>query len=125
MKTILLIEDEKPLRTILTTRLETEGFNVLEADDGTKGLSVALEKKPDLILLDIIMPVMDGISMLKLLRKDDYGKTVPVILLTNLYADNETINKAIADNNPAGYLVKTNFTLQEMVDVVKNELGIL
>jgi DNA-binding response OmpR family regulator len=108
-KKILIIEDEKPLARALELKLTHEGFEVKSAFNGEEGLEVALHEHPDLIMLDIIMPVMDGITMLKKLREaNEWGKTVPVIFLTNLGADDEKIMKAIADNVPAYYLVPYN-----------------
>jgi len=83
-KKILIVEDEEPLKLTLKKKFKNEGFSVLEATNGEDGLKLTQEKKPDLILLDIVMPVMDGMTMLKKLRKQDFGKEMPVILLTNL-----------------------------------------
>jgi DNA-binding response OmpR family regulator len=123
-KKILIVEDEVPLLKALSDTFTKEKFNVLQARDGQSALTVAFAEKPDLILLDIVLPVMDGLSMLKKLREGgDYGKNVQVVLLTNLSADNEVIHTAITENNPTFYLVKTNWTIPEVVTKVKESLG--
>ncbi|MBT6034062.1 MAG: response regulator, partial [Candidatus Jacksonbacteria bacterium] len=90
---ILIVEDDQSLYKALTERFEREGYSVLGAKNGEEGLSIALEEKPVLILLDIIMPKKDGISMLADLRKDEWGKNVPVIMLSNL-SDTEKMAEA-------------------------------
>ena len=77
---ILIVEDERALRDILVTRFQNEGFDVISAEDGGKGLVVALEKKPDIILLDIMMPNVSGIDMLRQLRTYEDGKNMSVIV---------------------------------------------
>src|SRR3989304_9443406 len=88
-KTILIIEDEKSLRDAIVDILRLKNFLSLEAKNGREGVELALSKHPDLILLDIIMPEMDGITALKKIREDAWGKKVPIIILTNLSATNE------------------------------------
>ena len=96
---------------------------MLEAKNGKVGLEVALRKRPDLILLDIVMPVMDGITMLRLLRaNNDWGKTVPVILLTNLSPADEQRNQAIAELDPAYYLIKSDWKINDVVAKVRERL---
>ena len=102
-KKILIVEDEKVIREALKTRLLEEKFQILEAKDGERGLAVALQEKPDLILLDIIMPVMDGMTMLKYLRKDAWGKKAKVIILTNL-SDSTKVQEAL-EHDTNDYLV--------------------
>ena len=124
MAKILIVEDDKSLRDVLHNKFSLEGFNVLEANDGEAGLAIALREHPDLILLDILMPKMDGITMMKKLREaNEWGKHVPIILLTNLSADDEKINQAITDNTPAYYLVKANYTIADLVEKIKERLS--
>jgi DNA-binding response OmpR family regulator len=118
------VEDDATLRNALRDKFTAEGFKVIEARDGEEGLSTALSLRPDLILLDIIMPKMDGITMMKKLRAhNEWGKSVPIILLTNLSADDEKINWAIAKDEPAYYLVKSNWTISDLVGKVKERLS--
>ncbi len=117
---ILIVEDEKSYRTIFSKRLIEEGYDVLEAENGEEGLKVALEKKPDLILLDLEMPVMDGIDMLGKLREDAWGKDAEVVILTNI-SDNEKLAEAIKHHTFV-YLVKTDMTIDELVAKVKQTI---
>lgn len=118
------IEDDNSLRRALRDKFTREGFNILEAIDGEEGLTIALSEHPDLIVLDILMPKMDGLTMMKKLRqKNEWGKNVPIIFLTNLSADNDKINKAITDYMPAYYLVKSNHTIDDLVEKIKERLS--
>ncbi len=118
------VEDEKSLRDVLHDKFKLEGFGVLEAKDGEEGLATALRERPDLILLDIVLPKMDGLTMMKKLREaNEWGKNVPIILLTNLSADDNKINQAIADNSPAYYLVKSNYTIVDLVEKIRERLS--
>lgn len=109
---------------ILVDTFQKENFITFEARDGESGFSKAIAEKPDIILLDILLPKVDGLAVLKKLRQEnEYGKKVPVILLTNLSPDREEINKVIAENDPAYYLVKTNWNIEDVVDKVKERLS--
>lgn len=121
-KKILAVEDEPSLLGALQNKLTQEGFEFVEAKNGQVGLEKALQGKPDLILLDIIMPVMDGLTMLKKLREDDWGKTVPVIILTNL-SDDEKVMEAVKQGS-YDYLIKSNWSINEVIDKVKEKLKI-
>ncbi|MDP2586818.1 MAG: response regulator [Candidatus Komeilibacteria bacterium] len=117
---ILLIEDEEMLANMYETKFKNEGFDIRKALDGETGLQLAGEIKPDIILLDIIMPKLDGFSVLKKIKENDKLKSVPVILLTNLGQD-EDIKKG-QTLGAAGYLVKANLTPIEVVNKVKEYL---
>jgi len=117
------IEDDASLRHVLRDKFILEGFGVLEARDGEEGLSTALREHPDLILLDIVMPKMDGITMMKKLRQtDEWGKQVPIILLTNLSVDADGVNQAVADYEPAYYVVKSDWSLEDLVEKIRERL---
>lgn len=119
-KKILIVEDEDDQREVLADEFKDQGFEVLIAKNGKEGLEVSQNKKPDLILLDIVMPVMDGISMMTKLRKDStWGKEVPIILLTNLTSDSDKVIKAVSENDPAYYLVKSDWDLSNVVEKTK------
>ncbi|OHA24840.1 MAG: hypothetical protein A3D52_02590 [Candidatus Taylorbacteria bacterium RIFCSPHIGHO2_02_FULL_44_36] len=118
------VEDEKSLRDVLHDKFVKEGFSVLEARDGEEGLATALRERPDIILLDIIMPKMDGLTMMKKLREgNEWGKKVPIILLTNLSADDDKIMAAITNDEPAYYLVKSNYTIEDLVEKIRERLS--
>jgi two-component system response regulator ResD len=119
-KTVLIVEDERSLRRALVDKFNHEGFNVLEAKDGSEGLDIALKNHPDIILLDIIMPVMDGISMVEKLRMDAWGKTAGVIILTNLSDGQQMLDSM--KNGVFEYLVKSNWKIQDVVTKVKQRI---
>ena len=122
--TILIVEDEPSQLMVLQDEFTDQGFTVLTAQNGKDGLATALEKRPDVILLDMMMPSMDGEKMLaELRRQGDYGKRVPVIVLTNLIPDDERRMKNIRRNAVQHYLVKSSWPLEAIVDCVKRQLG--
>ena len=122
MKTVLIVEDELALQSILKDELTKAGLNVLTAKNGVEGLSVALKEKPNLLLVDIIMPKMDGITMLKKLREDKQGSKLPVMILSNL-SDPDSISAAL-DNKAFDYFVKSELELNELVEKIKTRLEI-
>lgn len=118
---ILLIEDDSFLSGMYDTKLKLEGFDVVLAEDGAKGLELAVSQNPDIILLDIILPKMDGFSVLKHLRDNPDAKNIPVILMTNL-GQKEDVEKGIA-LGAKDYLVKAHFMPSEVVEKIKQYLG--
>lgn len=120
-KIILVAEDEEPLRRVLKDILSFEGYQVIEAVNGEEGLEMVLKEHPDLVLLDIVMPKMDGLTMLKKLRTDDWGKTAPVMILTNL-SDNDEVIKTAKDEG-IEYFVKTDIKINEVIEKIKAKLG--
>ncbi|HEY4514497.1 MAG TPA: response regulator [Candidatus Paceibacterota bacterium] len=121
-KSVLLVDEDDAFRMPLSDRLKEEKITVLEAHDGEEGLRVAIEKMPSLILLDISMPRMDGLTMLKKLREDKWGANAQVVLLTNL-SDNAPIAASL-EKGVFDYLVKTDWTMEELAKKVKEKLGI-
>ena len=117
-KKILVIEDEATLQKALNDVLVQEGYDVLSALDGMSGLNLALKENPDLILLDIILPKMDGFEVLKKLKEKD--SQIPIIILTNL-SDINDIQKAL-DLGATTYLVKADFHLDDVLKKVKETL---
>ena len=122
-KKILVIEDEAPMRDAIIDTLTQHSFSTLTSDNGKDGLDIALKEHPDLLLLDIFMPKMDGLTMLETLRADAWGHDVPVIVLTNLNPDSDTTIKSILEHKPAFYLIKSNVTLDAIVSKIKEVLG--
>lgn len=120
-KTILIVDDEKDLVELLSEKLEQAGFKVLTAHDGQEGLNVALREKPDLILLDIIMPTMDGLTMLKKLREDEWGKNAEAVLLTVL-DDPKTLSEAM-EMGSYEYFVKTDWNIDDVVGRIKEKIA--
>lgn len=121
MKKILIVEDEIAYLKLLSTLLAKKNYFVVEATNGKEGLKKAKSEKPDLILLDIRMPVMDGMAMLDLLRKDVISKKTQVILLTNLEPDEKIISKVILDQ-PSYYFVKSDIQLNDLLAKIEELL---
>ena len=121
-KSILVVEDDYSLMNVLRKKLISVGFNVFEAANGEEGLDAVSKHRPDLILLDIIMPKMDGLTMLKKLREDEWGKKAKVILLTNL-SDEEKVLKE-NDLGSFDYLVKSDWSLEDIVRKIRKKLNI-
>ena len=119
-RTVLIVEDEGLLRELMSEKLQLEGFNTLEAMDGEEGLAMAIEKHPDLIILDLLMPKMGGMEVLRKLREDDYGRSIPVIIVSNL-SSQENIAEG-AEKGAVEYLIKANFSLEEIINKIK-EMG--
>ena len=123
-KKILIIEDEEAMQGVISKALENQGFTVLSANNGEEGLSVSLKEHPDLILLDILMPKMDGMVMLQKLRLDEWGKAVPVIILTNLSPNTSSMINSVLENEPAYYLIKSDVKLEGIIEKAKEVLRI-
>ncbi len=117
---ILIVEDDIDLLEVLKNKFTAEKFTVIQAADGKIGLEKAFVNHPDLILLDIVMPVMDGLTMLHKLREDSWGKNVPVILLSNL-SDEAKIAEAMK-HGVYDYLVKADWNIDDVVKKVRAKL---
>src|SRR6185436_18893223 len=117
---VLVVEDEEILLTALSEELKQEGFDVIGAKDGVEGLEKAASEQPDLMLLDLVMPRLDGISTLKQLKSQDNTKNIPVVILTNL-SDYDKISDALS-MGAMDYLVKANYRLEELVAKIKTVL---
>ena len=126
-KKILIVEDEASSRKVTYEKFTREGFEVIMAVNGEEGLKTAYAIHPDLIIMDIIMPVMDGLTMFQKLRESDgqWGKTVPVVVLTNITIENKTQMENLTKLNPECFLVKTENTLSETVEKVKEILEVV
>ena len=119
-KTILFIEDESALQKTFGEILKQEGYEMIPALDGEVGLRLAKDKKPDLILLDLILPRIHGFEVLKKLKEDKETKEIPIIILTNLEGISD-VDKAI-ELGATTYLVKAQYTLEEVVEKIKKAL---
>ncbi|MBC7767123.1 response regulator [Arenimonas sp.] len=116
-KTIMVVDDEPSLRHALMEKISHENFSVLEAANGSVALESALKKHPDLILLDIDMPVMNGIEMLKKLREDPWGKTVRVIILTNSMNSVDLLK--VLETETFDYFVKADIVMEDLIKKIK------
>ena len=121
-KTILVVEDEKSLREAIVDILRLKKFLPLEAKNGIEGVELALATHPDLILLDIVMPEMDGMTALKKIRQDAWGEKVPVIILTNLSATSEQLVEDVVTHKPMHYLIKSDWKLHDVVKKIETIL---
>ena len=121
MAKIIFIEDEPALQKILGGFLRDLGYNVTSAMDGEAGLALIKKERPDLVLLDLILPKKSGLEMLEEMRSDNSTSSIPVIVLTNVESS-ESVEGALRLGAKA-YLVKTNYSLDEVLEKIKNVLG--
>jgi DNA-binding response OmpR family regulator len=122
-KKILIVEDEEAMRHALSEKFKNSGFLVVTAPDGEAGLEIFKKEKPDLVMLDILMPKMDGISLTKKIRENSaWGQEVPIVMLTNL-ADPDSVSE-VAGLGVFDFLVKTDWKLDDVVNLVKKKLGV-
>lgn len=116
-KKILIIEDDKFLRELISRKISDEGFDVAEAVDGEEGVKKVKTEKPDLILLDLILPGVDGFEVLSRVKEDLNSASIPVIILSNL-GQKEEVEKGLK-LGAVDYLIKAHFTPGEIVEKIK------
>lgn len=121
MKKILVVEDELSFLNLLHKELSAKGYTVVDAKNGKEGYDKAVTIHPDLIIMDLLMPDVDGITMLETLRKDKDGKNMKVIILTNLELDGDMMQRALK-TKPLYYFVKTDVTLATIMEKVDEVL---
>ena len=117
---ILIIEDDSFLLQMYATKLEMEGFKILDAIDGEKGLRVAKKELPNLVLLDLLLPKKDGVKVLEELKKDPETRNIPVIVLTNL-GQKKKIDKCF-ELGAVDYLIKAHYVPSEVITKIKRTL---
>ena len=120
-KKILVIEDEEKMLNLLEERFKQEKWIVFRAENGKEGLETALRERPDLIVLDILLPKFGGLKMLEKLRKNKWGSRVSVIILTNL-SSVHSVSMALS-NGVYDFLIKTDWKLEDVVEKIKQRLG--
>lgn len=118
---IAVIEDDVPIKEIYVFKLKKEGFDVRAAENGVEGLELVKSFKPDLILLDLLMPVKNGEDMLEEMRKFDWAKNIKVIILTNISKDEAPSKLRLL--NVDRYIVKAHYTPHQVVDMVRKVLA--
>jgi DNA-binding response OmpR family regulator len=118
---VLIIEDDSFISDMYRLKLEAEGFNVKVAEDGQKGLEQLNKEKPDLVLLDVVMPKMDGFTVLQNIKEDPEIQDVPVVLLTNL-GQKDSVEKGLK-MGALDYVIKAHFTPSEVVEKVREILN--
>ncbi|MDR1300452.1 MAG: response regulator [Candidatus Nomurabacteria bacterium] len=122
-KKILLVEDDLALAQVYKSRLELEGFEVLHSEDGEKALTEVIDFMPDLILLDVMMPKINGFDVLDILRNAPQTKDVNVIMLTALSQPKDM--ERAADLGADEYLIKSQVVIGDVVNHIKNRLGLV
>lgn len=116
-KKVLVVDDDKNLVTVLLDKLDISGFEAQATKNGEEGLAKALDWHPDVILMDVVMPKMDGWQMLKKLREDNWGKTARVIMLTVL-ENPDNVAKAMEEGT-FDYITKTDWSLDDVVKKIE------
>lgn len=119
-KKILIIEDDEFLSKMYATKLDLDGFVVSEANNGLAGLKMIQKEKPDLVLLDLNLPEMDGFEVLRQMKESADTNDIPVLVLTN-YAQKDNIDKCL-NLGAADYLIKAHFVPAEVIAKIKNIL---
>lgn len=119
-KRVLIVEDETDIREAMADYLEQHDYNVSQAENGEVGLRVALEEKPDVILLDLMMPVMDGHAMLDKLRHDSWGRDAKVVIMSAM--DDVTNIGSAYQTGITEYIIKSNASLEELAKKVREVL---
>ena len=122
MTKIAIIEDDPVISQMYRTKFESDGFDVQLANNGKRGVELVETYLPDIILLDLQMPEMNGTEALEIIRKNDWGKNIPVIILTNM--GEEESPKQLLALGIHSYVVKANLTPRQVVQRVKEALGI-
>lgn len=120
VKKILIVDDDPDLLEITSERITQGGYAVLKAKNGKEGLDVALSQHPDLIILDVMMPEMTGLEMLKILRQDEWGKNAHVFMLTSMNRSQEMSEGM--HYNVAKYIIKTDMKYEELLADIKQYL---
>ena len=121
MPKILIIDDDPDQILLYSTKFELEGFEVISASDGEKGIRLAEEENPDAIILDVVMEGIDGLEVLKRLKKSEAAKSIPVLLFTNL-AKKDVADKGLKIG-AVGVLIKTDFLPRELVKKINEILA--
>lgn len=122
---ILIIEDEESYKNSLITKLSNEGFEVISAKNGSEGFLLAINEKPDLILLDLNIPVENGLSVFHRIRENStWGKSVPVFIISVISPSDEKINQEITKLEPTYYLHKADVSIAFLVDKIKDKLNL-
>ncbi|MEK7202805.1 MAG: response regulator [Patescibacteria group bacterium] len=121
-KTILIVEDDLMISSIYKSKFEMDGFIVVVANNGAEGIELAKKEKPDIIMLDIILPQVDGFSVLEKIKKDKQTKLIPVIMLTNLSTEEDAAKGK--ELGAIDYLIKASLTPKQISEKIKQYLKI-
>lgn len=119
-KKILLVEDEQIISEMYQTKLKSDGYDVLMADNGSDGLKMAISEKPDLVLLDIMLPLLDGFSVLEKMKANEAIAAIPVVMVTNLSTEED--RQKGERMGALDYLVKSNMTPEQLSQAIAKYL---
>lgn len=119
-KTIIFVDDEPDILKVTTFRLKKMGYNIITAADGKGGLELIRNEKPDLVFLDLLMPVMDGYEICKLIKKDQDLKDIPIVLFTAV--EDKRVAEALKETKANGILLKP-YETEELMKIVKKFVG--
>jgi len=122
-KKIVLIEDDEILSKVIYEDLQEAGYKVYRAFDGDEGLKMVKSEKPDMIILDLVLPKKDGFEVLKEIKKDNETKDIPVIIVSNLGQDVEI--KRGMDLGAIDYLIKSSFSMETVINKIKKYLALI
>jgi DNA-binding response OmpR family regulator len=123
-KKIVIVEDDAAMREIVVHKLSANGYNVVQAEDGKEGIDLIVKEKPDIVLLDLMLPEVDGFQVLQAIRKheDKQVANTPIIVLSNLWSNKDILKtKAL---HVQAYMVKAYFTTEEIMKKVNEVLGV-
>lgn len=120
-KKILIVDDDMTLRELYEERIKAEGYTILSASDGEEAIEKATKEKPDLLLLDIMMPKINGIDVMKMLREKEETKDIPIIILTALIQEVDKIKGMMKPYD--SYLIKSEIMPKEVVDAIQKSLS--
>ncbi|MDD3678715.1 MAG: response regulator [Patescibacteria group bacterium] len=120
-KKVLIVEDDEALINLYEKKFSNNGFEVIKAEDGAKGYEYAKTKNPDIILLDIMLPVMNGFEVLKKLKKENLIENTPVVILSN-YGETQNVTEGLV-SGAVEYLIKVEHTPEEVLEIVKDALN--
>ena len=122
MITIAIVEDDQAISQMYRIKFEAEGFSVETAENGKLGLEMIEKIKPDIVLLDLMMPVLNGDEMLALMRKTDWGKDIKVVVLTNV--GEQEIPPEVKELGVSAVILKADMTPRQVAELVKSQLGL-
>ncbi len=122
MTKVLIIEDDEPILKLYETKLSKEGFDVSVARDGKEGIERAKNMKPEIIMLDLMMPIMNGFEAIKILKKDKDTKDIPVVFLSN-YGEVSNITEGM-NLGAEDYFIKAEHDPSDIIEIVKDVLDI-
>jgi DNA-binding response OmpR family regulator len=122
MTTIAIVEDDQAISQMYRIKFEAEGYQVETAENGKLGLQMIEKIKPDIVLLDLMMPEMNGDEMLALLRKTDWGKAIKVVVLTNV--GEQEIPPEVKELGVSAVILKADMTPRQVAELVKTQLGL-